>query len=304
MTDKKFTGAQYGGLAFSGAVVVYIALAFIFSLASVYTGFDKNGGDAYIYLNYIVSPVAITVALFAVTKLTRRPLRQALPVKMPPRAAAKWCAVAVLLAFGMLFSLSWLNIAFEKLLRWLGYKNAPSYFPDLSGGGVALALLVMALLPALFEETLFRGVLLNGIKEETGHLNAVLLCGTCFALYHASALQTVYQFACGCAFALLALRSRSVLPAAAAHFFNNATIIILQACGLDTSGSVFDWAPLWAAVLVTVLSALSLIGAFAVMLAEKTPFAKPVKGGVLDFVVTASAGAIVLAIVWTAGFFG
>ena len=147
-------------------------------------------------------------------------------------------------------------------------------------------------------------MLLQSIKEETGHLNAVLLCGMCFALFHASALQTIYQFVCGCAFALLAIRSRSVLPGMLAHFLNNATIIILQACGLDTSGSLFDWAPLWAAVLVTVLSALSLAGAVAVMAADKTPLEKPVKGGVFAFFIAAAAGIVVLAVLWVAGFFG
>ena len=304
MEKQKFTGAQFGGLAFSGTVIVYVVLSFIFSIVSQLTDFSESG-DSYIYISYIVSPVAITIALAALTRFARRPLAGMLPVRMsPPASAAKWCAVAVLLAFGLLFSLSWLNIGFERLLRLIGYDAAPSYFPDLSGGRVALALFVMALLPALFEEALFRGVLLQSIKEETGHLNAVLLCGMCFALFHASALQTIYQFACGCAFALLAIRSRSVFPGMLAHFLNNATIIILQACGLDTSGSLFDWAPLWAAVLVTVLSALSLAGAVAVMAADKTPLKKPVKGGVFAFFIAAAAGIVVLAVLWVAGFFG
>lgn len=303
MEKQKFTGAQFGGLAFSGTVIVYVVLSFIFSIVSQLTDFSESG-DSYIYISYIVSPVAITIALAALTRFARRPLAGMLPVRMSPPGAAKWCAVAVLLAFGLLFSLSWLNIGFERLLRLIGYDASPSYFPDLSGGRVALALFVMALLPALFEEALFRGVLLQSIKEETGHLNAVLLCGMCFALFHASALQTIYQFACGCAFALLAIRSRSVLPGMLAHFLNNATIIILQACGLDTSGSVFDWAPLWAAVLVTVLSVLSLSAAAALLAADKTPFAKPVKGGVFSFIVTASVGIVILAVFWISGFFG
>ena len=303
MEKQKFTGAQFGGLAFSGTVIVYVVLSFIFSIVSQLTDFSESG-DSYIYISYIVSPVAITIALAALTRFARRPLAGMLPVRMSPPGAAKWCAVAVLLAFGLLFSLSWLNIGFERLLRLIGYDASPSYFPDLSGGRVALALFVMALLPALFEEALFRGVLLQSIKEETGHLNAVLLCGMCFALYHASALQTIYQFVCGCAFALLTIRSRSLVPGIIAHFLNNAVIIILQACGLDTSGSVFDWAPLWAAVLVTVLSVLSLSAAAALLAADKTPFAKPVKGGVFSFIVTASVGIVILAVFWISGFFG
>ena len=127
--ERKFTGAEYGGITFSGAVIVYAALSRIFAVICSFTGFSDNGGDVYIYLNYLVSPVAITIALAALTRFARRPLAGMLPVRMSPPGAAKWCAVAVLLAFGLLFSLSWLNIGFERLLRLIGTTPRPRIFP-------------------------------------------------------------------------------------------------------------------------------------------------------------------------------
>ena len=125
----------------------------------------------------------------------------------------------------------------------------------------------------------------------------------CFALFHASALQTFYQFICGCAFALLAIRARSLFPCVLAHFLNNAVIVVMQACGLNTSGTLFDMLPLWAAILVTVLSALSLIGGALILVCDKTPLKKPDKGGIKKFFLSASVGIAVLAVLWIVGLF-
>lgn len=304
---NKNIGSITGGLVFSAVVVVYLILSLIFSIICSATGFSAQSqgvaGDAYVYISYLVAPLAVLISLPLVLRYRNVPLRSVLPVKMPPKKGALWCGVAVLLAFGLLFSLSWINTGFNELLKLLGYENGTTYFPELSGGGVVLALLVMAVMPALFEETLFRGVILQNARREAGDLNAVLLCGLCFSLFHASALQTFYQFLCGCAFALLAMRARSVLPCMVAHFLNNAAIVIFEASGLNTAQTIFDWVPLWAAVLVTVLSALSLAASVFIMLYPRQPFVKPQKGGVKNFFFAASAGIVVLVILWIAGLF-
>ena len=305
-TDNR--GSLTGGLVFSAAVAAYIILSLVFSLICAATGFSSQSegaaGDAYIYISYLIAPLSVAVSLPLVLKLRKVSFASVMPVKMsPPRQGAKWCGVAVLLAFGLLFSLSWINNGFNELLKLLGYENDVNFFPDISGGRVVPALIVMAVIPALFEETLFRGAVLQNARQEAGDLNSVFLCGLCFSLFHASALQTFYQFICGCAFALLAIRARSVLPCMIAHFLNNGIIIVLEACGLNTELTVFDWAPLWAAVLVTVLSAASLIVAAWFMIFDKTPLKKPVKGGVKNFFLAAGVGIVVLVIIWIAGLF-
>lgn len=296
-------GCVTGGIVFSAAVVAYICLNIIFSLICSATNFTAES-DAYIYISYLLAPAAVAISVPIVLKRRRVSFKVVLPLKLSTaKNAVKWCGAAVLLAFGLLFSLSWLNLGFERLLNLFGYESTASYFPDLSGGRVALALLVMVVIPAVFEEVLFRGALLQNIREEAGEFNSIFLCGMCFALFHASPVQTIYQFVCGCVFALLALRARSLIPCMLAHFLNNAAIIVLQACGLDTAGTIFDWAPLWAAVLITVLSALSFLGGMAILILDRAPLNKPVKGGVKYFFLAACVGILALAALWIAGLF-
>ena len=89
-----------------------------------------------------------------------------------------------------------------------------------------LLLLVLAVLPAIFEEVIFRGLLFQGLRA-FGTVGSVLLCGGLFSLYHQNPAQTIYQFCCGSAFALVVVRSGSILPTMLSHFLNNALVLIL-----------------------------------------------------------------------------
>lgn len=292
-------GSTAAGLAFTAVVVCYLVFSLIFSLICTFADISSSS-QGYIYVSYLIAPLATAAALPFVIKKGRVPLRRVLPVRAKPI----YFAVAALLSFGLLFSLSWLNTGFYMLLELCGYDGGSSVaMPETSGWLVLPALFVMAVIPAASEETLFRGVMLGCMEEDCGTVNSVLIVGFCFSLFHASPIQTVYQFACGCVFALLAVRSRSVLPSMLAHFLNNGIIIVLDACGLDTSGSVFDWVPTWAAVLVTVLSALVLAACTAFLILDKKPMRARVTGGLKSFFISAAVGIAALAVVWIAGLF-
>ena len=291
-------GSTTAGIAFTAVVVCYLVFSLIFSLVCAVADISSSS-QGYIYASYLVAP-ASTAALPFVLKKGKVPFRQVVPVKTRP----VYFIVAVLLSFGLLFSLSWLNTGFYMLMELCGYEGGSEVsMPSTSGGLVVLVLLVIAIIPAISEETLFRGVMLGCMEEDCGTVNSVLIVGLCFALFHASPIQTVYQFACGCIFALLAVRSRSVLPSMLVHLLNNGIIIVLDACGLDTSGNMFDWAPTWAAILVTVLSALVLIACVAFLFFDKKPMRTRAAGGVKNFFIAAAAGIAALAVVWIAGLF-
>jgi hypothetical protein len=138
----------------------------------------------------------------------------------------------VLLQIG-LFAFSELNTLFLEFLEGFGYTPDEIRLPSINGWGFIGALIAVALLPAVFEEILFRGVLLGGMKQ-FGEVKAALLCGALFALYHQNPPQTVYQFICGTAFAFIAMRSGSILPTVLSHFLNNAFILCLYAFNVQT----------------------------------------------------------------------
>ena len=291
-------GAASAGVAYSAAVVGYLAFSLVFSLIVIATGMTSSS-DVYKYLSYLVAPLAVIVTQPICAKRRNTGFACLFPVK----TKLKYYLNAPLLAFGLLFSVGFINTGFKELLELIGYESNLNSLPGTGGGMIVLSLFVIAVLPAVCEESLFRGVLLNNMEREAGSINTVLLVGFAFSLFHANILQTVYQFICGCSLALLAIRSRSILPSVLVHFINNAVIIIMNACGMDVNGNIFDMVPLWAAILVVVLSALSFIAAAFLLIFDKTPTYKPQKGGVKNFFIYGSVGICALVIMFIANLF-
>ncbi len=289
-----------GGIAYSAAAFTYFIVLFVVSLILKLTALDSKS-DAYLYISYLVSPAAISLSVIGVLKFRKISFKSIVPVKCNP----KYFLIAALLIYGLVFALSWVNGVSVKFFELFGYKQreAGSYLPDLSGGKVVLALLVIAVLPALFEELLFRGIILNSCENGAGTVRTVFLVGFCFSLFHASPEQTVYQFITGCAFAFIALRSGSILPSVLMHFINNALIVIFAACGLfDEAGNLIISTGGNIALIVT--AAIALTVALVWLILDKTPVKKCEKGGVKSFFFCAAPAIAVFGIVWIVSLFG
>ena len=257
-----YTHARLSGGFFSAVVVGMLLVNCVFSLTVVLIARAQGvetavitGSEAVRYLSYLLYQLLYLGALAAVVFI----------YKEKPRAFGyrktswKYFLIALALQFGLLFSLDRANVYFIDLLGMLGYKSSSggaSSLPSLAGGGIVGVLVVVAVLPAVLEESLFRGVMLEGMKA-LGTAAACLLGGLCFSLFHQSPDQTVYQFICGAAFTLLALRADSLLPAVAAHFCNNALIVFNEKFGFLNHVSAGG------EIAIYVLSALCLVGSLA-----------------------------------------
>lgn len=302
--------AKTGGFAFSANVVLYIVLSLIFNAV---TAAVPEYGYAYWFLNFLPSPIAICIAMAITLKTRKISPGKVFPVKCKP----KYYIIAFLLIFGLFFSLSPINDWFLDLFQLEQsetYVKLNEFLVGLNGGWIALALLVIALIPAVFEEGFFRGVILNSCEGSLGTVRTVLIVGFVFSLFHGSPEQTVYQFLAGCIFALVAVRSRSILPGILMHFINNGLVIVLAVCNVyDENGYICGaavQAVLMAVGFVALIVGLSLL-IFDRGTAEKTKFGKRlgflfenpppkpyVKGSVKDFFTNAALGVGVLAVLW------
>lgn len=286
------------GLAFSVNVVVFVLVSLLLSIIITAAALPEES-DGYVYLSYLVAPVALFIGCFATLKYKKQRLREVAPVK----CHVKYYAIAILLIFGLLFALVKLNTYTLELLKLIGYTPKDGYLPSLEGGLIVPALIVIAVLPALFEEFLFRGIILNNARQSVGDIYTIFIVGFCFSIFHGSPEQTVYQFLSGCAFAFLALRSGSILPSLLMHFLNNATIIILNACGAtDANGNILISQT--GDIILTIAAALALVGSIVWLILDKKPIKKCEAGGVKAFFINASVGIVILAVIWVLSFVG
>ena len=89
-----------------------------------------------------------------------------------------------------------------------------------------LNLIIIALLPAVVEEFIFRGLIFNGYKRRNP-LMAILLSAMLFGLIHMNLNQFSYAFVIGIIFGLMAYATGSLLPSIMAHFIINGTSVVI-----------------------------------------------------------------------------
>jgi sodium transport system permease protein len=122
--------------------------------------------------------------------------------------------------------------------------------------GTVLTLLLMALTPAVCEEALFRGPILRGLRTRFSPAATAILTGLLFGIYHLDAWRLIPTALLGVALSGIALAADSIIPAMAAHFTNNACLILLARLHADDTstisrGAKLGWGGLGLAVFAT-----------------------------------------------------
>jgi uncharacterized protein len=90
-----------------------------------------------------------------------------------------------------------------------------------SPGELLTVILVAAVVPAICEELLFRGIVQRSLEQEVTGFQAALLTGVIFGAYHLSPFTIIPLAALGVYFGFIVYRTGNILIAMAAHFFNN-----------------------------------------------------------------------------------
>jgi sodium transport system permease protein len=145
----------------------------------------------------------------------------------------------------------------HRLLEW--QSEVLPLPPGAAEGGIELEAIMgtsgptwlfffFALSPGIFEELVFRGALLGAMRRDFTWKRIVFWQALYFALVHASIYRLLPTGILGALLALIALRSRSVLPAMILHIGYNGLLVLGTAGYLKfTSEPWFAYAP-WAAI--------------------------------------------------------
>lgn len=133
-----------------------------------------------------------------------------------------------------------------------------------SWGAFFLALIIMAFLPAVFEEVLFRGALQNLLVRWTKNPWAgIIITSLIFSLIHGTVYSFLSRALLGFALGWLYYRSKNLWVNIFAHFFNNA-IVVVQLFVIARSNEKMDISKLdeKTPLPLALFSVLALIGLF------------------------------------------
>lgn len=216
-----------------------IQLFFLFGAASPANpdGYWGMGNTGFLLFYAVVYALAMGAPMLIASAIFHRPVR-------PFRRFCEKGEDAVSAGLSLLAGLGlcmFANLAASRLMTFFSLLGIPEpEFPtylEASPVSLTLNILVLAVLPALLEEMVFRGFVLRALLPY-GRRFAVGVSSALFALMHGNVLQIPFALIVGLACASLALRTGSLWPACLLHFGNNLLSVLLEYAGLRGGESV------------------------------------------------------------------
>ncbi len=215
--EGSFYGAKRGGFIFTATLLLFLAVALV-SRAILSA---LNASDV---VSYTVNSVLTFAVFIVVVGLSAKKSIKTVYIR---KCAYVHLFSAVLLAFGMLLGLGFVNLIVSDGVKSLGGTISEPQIPLDNAFQFVLFSVVLCLLPAIGEELFFRGVMAESLSK-AGKVSGVFTVALCFALYHGNAAQLIYQFVYGLGLGVLALKARSVVPTIVAHFINNFAVLAIE----------------------------------------------------------------------------
>jgi len=113
---------------------------------------------------------------------------------------------------------------------------------------------------------LFRGIILNGFKENYSHKKAIIVSSLLFGIVHLNPWQFVTASLFGIVSAWVCLKMKSLTLSIYMHLFNNTAVVfaresrdIIIIKGFNSGSSVHTFQPLWFDALGIILASIGII---------------------------------------------
>ncbi|MBR6513364.1 MAG: CPBP family intramembrane metalloprotease [Clostridia bacterium] len=205
------------------AIIVFIIAIIILSIV-----------NAVLFLTLGVSGMAISELLIVIVPLgvvilRKEDLSERFNLKVPNTMGSFFAAAVMMMGVNM-----WENASTYAYVGVFGMSEQSdltflnSFF---SGVSPIMALIIIALIPAICEELLFRGYLLDSLKGKKSGVAAVIITSILFSLLHfdytsLNFYKLIPLLIMALAFGYITLKTDSVLIPMIFHFINNANALI------------------------------------------------------------------------------
>lgn len=136
-------------------------------------------------------------------------------------------ALVVFIAVCTQFSAWFFNTYILYLLSFIGDLPPPPIRPPSSVVEFIFAIFIIGVAPALCEEALHRGLLLNAY-EGRGSIKAVIVSAVFFGIFHFDIRNLFFPILFGLAAGYAVVRTNSIYAGILAHFTNNAVVETIQ----------------------------------------------------------------------------
>lgn len=198
-----------------------IGLYFVLLASSIVGIIAGAAGGSSDQIIFTVSAVdAVIVAVWAAVE--RRDVWPALARLVKPG----WFALAPMAAVGTFLFASGLLYLLRHLLAMAGAHLPEEHL--LSGHGLGVAVLVVCVQPAIFEELAFRGVVLSALRPTLATREAIVVSALMFMVLHLDMGMFPHTLLMGLALGWMRVRTGSLLPGMLLHFTHNLFCVVTE----------------------------------------------------------------------------
>lgn len=223
-------------------------------------------------IQVMVMSVLFAGSAFVVPSIWRVPPHEWLHLS-PVRPAALGLAVLGVVGLGFLVdeSVYLLYRTNPEFFNPAGLDLFNQMFTAATPGVFVLLTIVVTLGPGIGEELFFRGLMMRSLLSTGRPTAAVVLSAVLFGLIHFDVLQSPGAAIIGVYLGLVALRTRSIYPAMAAHGVNNLVCALFaRFADADGPNPVLEGHPPWLLLTATAVFSVSLLLLFRVTRVSKT----------------------------------
>ena len=148
---------------------------------------------------------------------------------------------------------------FGKVFTKLGFDSPATSLPINTFYWFIINVVLLAIVPAITEEIIFRGMIYNGFRK-SGYIKASLLSCLMFALIHLSIKQFIFPIIMGLVFALILEKTGSLIYTMITHFCNNFIVLLISYISTSVGKDFLyiDVKTIPVALLVTAIATISL----------------------------------------------
>jgi membrane protease YdiL (CAAX protease family) len=100
-----------------------------------------------------------------------------------------------------------------------------------AGWGWQWSILIVCVMPAIFEELAFRGFIQTSLARVLGDRDAIFASALMFAILHLSMVSIPHLLVLGIALAVLRLKTKSLYPGMVLHFSHNFLVVLSEHFG-------------------------------------------------------------------------
>ncbi len=223
-----------------GSVIVCIILASLFtSLTLPQLGIntiDLSNPKTYIISGFYSQIIGFIGGYFLYLKLTKQGISSTLNISTPTLKSAAIVVGILIISYPLMSFFGWMNSFLKEIIPNNPYildeletdKNQLALLTTKGNVMLTIKLFVIAVLPAIGEELIFRGVLLTKIREASNNeFYGVVVSALVFSGIHMQPTKLLPMLFLGLVLGYIYTRTKNIVYPILFHFLFNSTTIVL-----------------------------------------------------------------------------